>query len=260
MSKTVVGLFSTMGQAQQAKQALVSKGYQEQSIHVIAQNGGQAGSRTSTAGAIGEKIGGYFRSLTGGDEASHQQYTGGVAAGGAVVSAAVPDEKASEAAMLLKQQGASDLEGGAAQGGYSGEATQSTGGTMIPIVEEQLVVGKREVDHGGVRVFSHVIEVPVEAQVLLREEHINVERHAVNRPATEADFQSANGPAIELTAMAEEAVIGKSSRVVEEVRVGKQSSEHAESIHDTVRKTEGDVEQMGTASGIGERTTTKKPS
>ena len=44
--------------------------------------------------------------------------------------------------------------------------------------------------------------------------------------------------------MGEEAVVGKSSRVVEEVTLGKQSSEHVEAIHETVRKTEVDVEQI----------------
>ena len=94
------------------------------------------------------------------------------------------------------------------------------------------------------RIYSHVIERPVEADINLREEHINVERRAVNRPATAADFAAGSGSVIELTATGEEAVVGKTSRVVEEVLVGKQSSEHTESIHDSVRKTQVDVEQV----------------
>ncbi len=126
-----------------------------------------------------------------------------------------------------------------------------TGETVIPIVEEQVVVGKREVDHGGVRVYSHVVELPVEAEVVLREEHITVDRQPVNRAATAADFQAGSGAAIELNAMAEEAVVGKTSRVVEEVRLGKTSSEHTEAIHETVRKTEVDVENLQGSSKTG---------
>ena len=276
MSKTVVGLFGTMAQAEQVKQALVSNGYEGQNIHVVANNDANASASSSAstttgtgAAGVGEKIGSYFRNLTGGDEAAHHHFATGVNQGGALLAVTVADEKAYEAAQMLKQQGARDIEGGSRQaastGSYEGERTELTGETMIPIVEEQLVVGKREVDHGGVRIYSHVTERPADAEVMLREERINVERRPVDRPATAADFQAGSGAVIELNAMAEEAVVGKSSRVVEEVRLGKQSSEHAESIHDTVRKTEVDVEKVaaetsasGTYGNDLEATRTKK--
>ncbi len=111
------------------------------------------------------------------------------------------------------------------------------------MVEEELVVGKREVDRGGVRIYSHVVERPVEAEVTLQNETVNVERRAVNRPATGADFGTGES-SFELRATGEEAVIGKSSRVVEEVLIGKQATESTEAIHDTVRKTEVEVEQI----------------
>ena len=278
MSKTVVGLFSTAAQAQQAKQALVSQGIDSSDIHIVGKSGAGAGTGTETGAAgIGEKIGNYFRQLTGGDEEAHQGYSSGVQTGGAVVSATVPDEQAQQVATLLHQQGARELQGGsqsyagqtsgsaygtgaaattgalagATTGNYGNTTTgnlANTTGEVIPIVEEQLVVGKREVNQGGVRVYSHVVERPADAEILLREEHINVERTPVNRAATEADFLAASGPAIELNATAEEAVVGKAARVVEEVRVGKTSTEHAETIHDSVRKTEVEVEQIpGTA-------------
>ena len=88
------------------------------------------------------------------------------------------------------------------------------------------------------------MERPVDADINLREEHINVERRAVNRPATAADFAAGTGSVFELNATGEEAVVGKTSHVVEEVLVGKQSSEHTQAIHDTVRKTEVDVENL----------------
>ena len=50
--------------------------------------------------------------------------------------------------------------------------------------------------------------------------------------------------------MGEEAVVGKSSRVVEEVLVGKQASDRVEQVHDSVRKTEVEVEKFaGTTAG-----------
>jgi len=129
--------------------------------------------------------------------------------------------------------------------GDRGEAT-------IPIVEEELAVGKRAVRRGGVRVISTVVERPVEEQVTLREETVRVDRHPVNRPATEADFAAASrSGAIEVTEMKEEAVVSKDARVVEEVRVGKETTERTETVRDTVRRTEvktEDIRSEGTAS------------
>lgn len=123
-------------------------------------------------------------------------------------------------------------------------ATATTGETVIPITAEELQVGKRTVDTGGVRVFKRVVEVPVEQNVTLREEHVNVERHAVDRPVTDADLRMQGDRTIELTETAEEAVVGKTARVVEEVLVGKQVTERTEHITDTVRHTEVEVENV----------------
>ena len=116
-------------------------------------------------------------------------------------------------------------------------------GTTIPVIEEELAVGKRTVDAGGVRVFRKVVEIPVEETINLREEHVNVARRAVDRPATEADFAKGD-QTIELTETAEEAVVGKNARVVEELVVGKNTTERTEHIHDTVRRTEVEVENI----------------
>ena len=124
----------------------------------------------------------------------------------------------------------------------------------IPVIEEDLLVGKRTVDAGGVRLYRRIVEVPVEEDVTLREEHVNVNRVAVDRPVSDADqlFQSRT---IELTETAEEAVVGKSARVVEEVVVNKGVVEHTETIQDTVRHTEVEVEELP-AENIGSSTTT----
>jgi len=126
--------------------------------------------------------------------------------------------------------------------------TTTTDQTRIPIVEEELKVGKREVQRGGVRVFRRMTERPVHEQVQLREEHVRVERHRVDKPATEADMAAFKEGSVELRESAEEAVVSKSARVVEEVVVGKEVSQRTEQVNDTVRRTEVDVQQLG-ASG-----------
>ena len=264
MSKTVVGLFSSVAEAEKVKQTLVADGYEAQQIRVVAKNDNAETSapvRTATDSGytdmgsgggtgVGEKISSFFRNLTGGDEHAHHHYATGVNSGGALLTAKVDDGKAEQVAATLEEYGARGIEGATNSTGvaqtpaYAASAATTSGETAIPIVEEELVVGKREVNRGGVRIYSHMVERPVDADVNLREEHINVERRAVNRPATAADFAAGSGSAIELTATGEEAVVGKKSRVVEEVLAGKQSSEHTQAIHDTVRKTEVDVEQL----------------
>jgi uncharacterized protein (TIGR02271 family) len=116
--------------------------------------------------------------------------------------------------------------------------------TAIPVVQEDLKIGKREVQRGGVRVFSRVVETPVNESVNLREEHVNVERRPVDQPISPADAAAFKEQSIELREKAEEAVVQKSARVVEEVVVGKEVSQRQENITDTVRHTEVQVENL----------------
>ena len=284
--KTVVGLFSTTAEAQKVKQALVAQGYSSSDINVHANDAydeegegtgysdstrnTETSSTTESAGnttnGIGHRISNFFSSLSGGDEDAHNSYASGVNTGGALLSVKAEDNQANAVAALLRQHGARDIEGGSRNASYEETtdayrgtgSTTTTGQTSIPVVEEELVVGKREVDLGGVRVYSHIVERPVSADVSLHNESIGIERRAVNRPATAADFQTGSQP-IELRATGEEAVVGKTARVVEEVSVGRQGSDRTETINDTVRKTEVDIEQIpGTeTTATGNANTTK---
>src|SRR4051794_11515450 len=58
---------------------------------------------------------------------------------------------------------------------------------IVPIVEEELEIGTREVEAGGVRVSTRVSSIPVEKSITLREEHVSVERRAVDRPISARD-------------------------------------------------------------------------
>lgn len=115
---------------------------------------------------------------------------------------------------------------------------------VLPVIEEELQVGKREVEKGGVRVTNRVTETPVEGQINLREEHVNVERHAVNRPVSDADAVAFREGTIEVSEKSEQAVVGKQARVVEEVVVGKQATERTETVRDTVKRTDVEVEDL----------------
>lgn len=111
------------------------------------------------------------------------------------------------------------------------------------VIEEELAVGKREIEKGGVRVTSRVTEKPVQETVTLRREDVTVERNPVDRPATEADFDT-TPRTFEMREKDEEAIIEKKPRVVEEVVVRKEATERTETISDTVRRKDVDVEQL----------------
>ena len=118
-------------------------------------------------------------------------------------------------------------------------------------MEENIALGKREVASGGVRVFSHVTERPVTESINLKEEHVTVERHAVNRPVDGSAFNTVREGVIEVTETSEVPVISKEARIIEEVVVGKEHTERTETVHDTVRRTDVEVEQIA-----GQTTTT----
>jgi len=115
---------------------------------------------------------------------------------------------------------------------------------QLDVVEEQLEVGKRAVEKGGVRVHRTVEERPVEEKVNLREEHINVERRPTDRPVTAADEQAFKEGTIEVTETQEQPVVSKTARVVEEVLVNKDVNERTETVRDNVRRSDVQVERI----------------
>jgi uncharacterized protein (TIGR02271 family) len=127
-------------------------------------------------------------------------------------------------------------------------STTGIGGTMgtpgapgtseaIPLAEETLRVGKRQINTGRVRVRTYVVETPVNETVHLREEHVEVERRPVDRPVTAGEdlFRERE---IEATTSREEPVVSKEARVREELVVHKSAEEREETVRDTVRRTE----------------------
>jgi uncharacterized protein (TIGR02271 family) len=115
------------------------------------------------------------------------------------------------------------------------------------VIEEELQVGKREVQTGGMRLRSRIIERPVEESLRLREEHVRLERNPVNRPASESDLSTFREGEIEVRERAEVPVVNKQARVVEEINVRKDVEERDETVRETVRKTDVEVENLDQA-------------
>jgi stress response protein YsnF len=121
-------------------------------------------------------------------------------------------------------------------------AAPGTQEQVIPVYEEQLKVGKRVVEHGRVRVRVYTIEHPVQEGVTLREERVAVERRPVDRPASGLPGEAFRDRTIDLTTHREEPVIAKEARVKEEVVVRNEADQRTETLRDSVRRTEVEVE------------------
>ena len=255
MANTVIGLFDEASDARRAVQELTAAGFDRDRIDITTAEASGAGEGRDgeTYGNEGftDQIGNFFTSLFGDDDRERAgHYSETMSRGSTLVTVhAHSREEAERATGVLDAAGAIDVDERAAQ--YrSASATDTAEGrrlqeqAAIPVVEEELQVGKRVVEQGGVRVRSRVVERPVEESIRLREEHIRVERRPVDRPLTEADADAFREGSFELTERAEVPVVAKEARVVEEVAVGKEVEEHTETVRDTVRSTDVDVEQI----------------
>ena len=169
--------------------------------------------------------------------------------GGYLLSVTVDDVEAAQVEALLEQSNAVDVEARERQyqgAGYIPRAVQTSAGSAeetVAIVTEELRVGKRQVDRGGVKVRAYTVETPVREEVRLREEHVNVERRAIAERVVDGDdiFEERT---LEATERSEKAVVGKEAHVVEEVVVRKNLDERTETIKDTVRHTEVEVDRI----------------
>lgn len=156
-----------------------------------------------------------------------------------LVTVRAPGERAADcAAEVMRAHGAIDIE----QRGPAQPQGRMEEQQVLPIAQEELAVGKREVSKGGLRVSTRVASVPAEQTVQLREEHATIERRGVDRPAL-AGEQLFSEQVFEVLEMAEEAVVQKRSRVKEEVLIAKHATQRTETVRDTVRKTEVAVER-----------------
>ena len=132
--------------------------------------------------------------------------------------------------------------------GGAQDVAQVVAEERLPVIEEELRVGVREVARGGARVRSRVEEVPVAQEVELIEEFVRVETRPGSRAVSEQELEQAGllrERVIEIAQIREEAVVSKEAFVREEVVVSKTTERRVEHIHETVRHTEVETEELG---------------
>ena len=120
------------------------------------------------------------------------------------------------------------------QAGGSGKEEE-----VIPLAEENLEVGKRTVDRGTTRVRRYVVETPVERDVTLHGERVTIERRTP--VAGSVPGHAFEERTVEVHETEEVPVVEKTARVVEEVAIRKEATERTETVRDTVRREEVEV-------------------
>jgi uncharacterized protein (TIGR02271 family) len=263
MKQTVVGVFRSETDAQRAMQTLAQTVADPSHVRATHADGTVSHPESGVMGRVRSFFSDMFSAD---DDRELGHYAEVVNRGGAVVRVDVDDDDSAMLARVrtvLQDAGAMDLDEssgtlqtqgttattgttGTTAAGLTGTRVGATGTTedVIPVVQEDIQIGKRAVSTGGVRVYARTVETPVSESVQLREEHAQVERRPVDRPATAADLADLKDRTIEVVETAEQAVVQKTARVVEEVRVGKTVEQRTEQISDTLRSTEVEVEHI----------------
>ena len=241
---TLIAVFRSVADAQAASTDLQAAGIPRSDIYIETDASSAKSSRSHAASEGG--ITGWFKSIFGAeDHEDRPVYERAISHGNALLRVDVDEDEIASVENILNRHSPVEVQ-------TEDEERANTGQTKaVPVVQEDLQVDKRQVPKGGVRVYSRVVEEPVEESVRLREERARVERRPVDRAATEADLSAGREQVIEVKEYAEEAVVSKQARVVEEVRVGKDVSERTETIRDTVRHTEVNVEKTPGTSSSG---------
>lgn len=270
--ETIVAVYDTAAHAEAAVKSLLAANVPPNSISQHASSTtGTAGGTAGGTTAMPVQDRGFWSSLFGG-EPDHDASVFGrsIEGGSTVVTVKAPAQYVTSVSEILEQHSPIDLDQRASSYGLTQTAPQATAparapvstaataptdGGVIQLSEEQLVVGKRLVNRGTTRVRRFVVEVPVEEQVTLHSESVKVERRPVTDGRTVAD-SAFTDRTIEMTETAEQAVVGKSAHVYEEVGLRKDATDRVETVKDTVRREDVKIEQVPGADVTTDRTAT----
>jgi uncharacterized protein (TIGR02271 family) len=259
-TRTLSAMFDTREDAERAVQTLIDEGIPQERVRLTP--GAERDSTGSPGTASRDRDeGGFWQSLEEfffPDE-DRAEYAEGLRRGGYLVTVQATQAEHDLALDILDDEGTIDIddradswrrEGWSGTGALSGTSGAAASGTsqgrgtdaVIPVAEEELQVGKREVEGGRVRVRSYVVETPVQEQVMLRREHVDVERRQVDRPLGSAE-DAFRERTVELDERSEQPVVNKQARIREEVVLRKDVEERPQTVSDTVRRTEVEVDR-----------------
>jgi uncharacterized protein (TIGR02271 family) len=245
---TLAAMFDNRAQADRAQARI--KAMQDTQVSAEITDSSATG---SGSGSFADETNAHYAALAGYGFPAEDRYTysEGLKRGACLLAIEGLSSSSHDSAVaILEEEGAVNLDErekmwrDSGWSGYEGRSSDTAEETAqedsIPIVEEQLRVGKRAATSGKVRLRSYTHEEPVSADVDLHQSRVEVERRPVDRAADATDaFRDRSVEAEEYT---EEAVVSKEARVVEEVSLKSEEETRRETVSDTVRRTEVEVE------------------
>ncbi|WOB44375.1 YsnF/AvaK domain-containing protein [Thermoleptolyngbya oregonensis NK1-22] len=235
--KTVIGLFDDREEGMRAYTALHDEGFALADLDIL----------TNDDEDDVPKLENLRRNLPASDA---EVYLEGVRQGGTIITANVADSAATRAAeimsnfnMVVIADRVAELRKVNPNLTLSDPARDEN---VLEVIEEDLQVGKTAVERGRMRIYSVVTEREVSQNVALRDETLRVSRRPVNRQVEIRPdlFQERS---FEMVEMDEIALVGKTARVVEEIVLGKEVSEKIETIKETLRRQDVEIEEIPAA-------------
>lgn len=253
MKNTVIAVFEQIQDAQAARDELLMAGFTQEEVTISEQYG-----QDRVQAESGQSTGFWdtLRQWFGMEESSY--YTEAGRRGQCVLRIDTSEDKVDTAVTILDRHQPVDIDHQAEQWRQEGWQAGAAGSSAqaheqhrepirerepgaIPLAQEHLRIDKRRTQKGSIRVYTYVVEQPVQQDVTLTQEHAHVERRPTDRPAGEEAFKERT---IEVTETREEPIVSKETRVTEEVVVRKDVEQHTETVHDTVRRTEYGVQDL----------------
>lgn len=231
MSTTIIAMYDDANKAKQVVEEIVRTGISREAVDVLQGNGNGS---SSVVGKLTD---------CGVEEREAKIFAEALGDGGSMIAVQAPEDSAEDTFEIMNRHGARDLDQLVAEA--EGPEQKQEQQKSVPVVEEQVSIGKRKVLRGGVRVTSKVTERPVEETVKLREETVEVEQNKADRKLSPEEAEKAfKEQQVELAETAEEAVISKEARVVGEVSLSKSAAEREETVQATARRTDVKVEEI----------------
>ncbi len=255
--RTLTAVFDDRSEAMTAIEQLVAANVPRSSIRLLPETESDDSSICSSRENTG-----FWSSLSNMfmPEEDRYSYNEALDRGSTMVVVEAIEENMSVVESILEEHGSINMdereeswrsEGWSGYGGSGEASTIASSGTQIddsdedaiPIVEEQVKVGKRAVSGGCVKVRSYVVETPVEENVNLRDETVDVETREVDRKLTpEEAIRLFQDRTIEAEEMDEEAIVSKTARVTGEVVVKNGTRDRVETVKETARTTKVDMD------------------
>jgi uncharacterized protein (TIGR02271 family) len=232
--KTVIGLFDDRNEAMRAYTALASEGYAKADLDILTNDDKDDEPKLA-----------HMREWI--PEPDVNTYLEGVRQGGTIITANVSDSAVSRAAEIMSgynmvnlKKRATELQKSRSDLRLSDPAKSDN---VLEVVEEELQVGKEKVERGRMRIYNVVSEHEVSQDVGLKDETLRVQRRPVNR-AVKVNPDLFKERSFEMVEMDEVALVGKTARVVEEVSLGKEVADKVETIKETLRRQDVQIEEI----------------